>query len=334
VEQINGVIALIDKEGEADLNKKNWCVSEQEDKNTVKDDLITDLGTLRTNIGNLETAVDESMTNIEQAEDDITSNRAAQASETDNRKAAHDAFQGNLKNLQNAQSILNKAIEVLTKYYDFLHASTASPTWRKVSTKDSGGGNLEQIGGNPDVDDLKKACGERPDCLGFNTAGWLKGSISDEAEWYQWDGGDLYIKQIGDRTDFLQSEPSYGAAGSVQAGPTMSTGGEKGNAAIEMLEFIRDETKTEADAAMDSEKTNQMQFETNMKALTTAENGLDAAIQDYKTDKSTSAKRLQEAREDKRTTAEELTTTKAYLAEILPGCSFIRQNIGAGKLPS
>jgi len=330
VKQIRGVIALIDKEEETDVNKKNWCDQEEDEKTDTQGDQQADLGTLRTNIANLETGVQESQTNIEQAEEDLASNKAAQASETSARSESHANFQSNLKNLQNAQAIITKAIEVLTKYFDFLKKQGREDTtglmgggrrlmrlFEKKARVDSGGSNLEQIEGNPDVSELEKACAARKDCAGFNTAGWLKSAIAPTTEWYNWDGGDLYVKD----TSFLQG------ADDVEDGPTFSTGFEQGNSAIRMLNFIKGDTKDEAEQAMDDEKSSQMQYETNMKSLSVAAEGLDNSIAAYKDDKAKLAKRLQQAKEDEATTDAELKSTVAYLAEIEPGCTFIQSNL-------
>jgi chromosome segregation ATPase len=318
VKQIRDVMALIDKEKEADQNKKDWCDAEQSNHNAAKADQLADVGTLTGNIATLETAVDESKTNIAQANADSNSNREAQASETDARKTAHANFNANLKNLQDAQQILGKAIEVLTKYYDFLAKSTANPSYQRNTNKDSGGSNLEQIGGNPTVDDLTEACSNRPDCAGFNTAGWLKSAIAPSGEWYDWDGGDLYVKQLS----FLQTE-------APDKGPKMSKGGEGGNRAIKMLTFIKSETKDTADQAITDEKTSQMQYETNMQALSDAASGLSDSLATYRQDLATAEKRLTQASEDKATTEKELGATRHYLAEIEPGCTYIQSNIAA-----
>merc|ERR550537_713548 len=328
VKQIRDVIALIDKEKEADQNKKDWCDAEQSNHNAAKADQLADVGTLTGNIATLQTAVDESKTNIAQATADSNSNREAQASETDARKTAHANFNANLKNLQDAQQILGKAIEVLTKYYDFLAKSTANPSYQRNTNKDSGGSNLEQIGGNPTVADLTEACSNRPDCAGFNTAGWLKSAIAPSGEWYDWDGGDLYVKQLsggqgsGGRS-FL--ETSLPGGNSVK----FSRGGEGGNRAIKMLTFINAETKDTADQAITDEKTSQMQYETNMQALSDAADGLSDSLATYRGDLATAEKRLTQALEDKATTEKELGATRAYLAEIEPGCTYIQSNIAA-----
>ena len=87
--KIRDIIVLIEKEEEADVNKKAWCETEQSENEKNKADKETDIGTLETSINNLEVAVEETKTNIEQANEDLGSNREAQAAETSGRKEAH-----------------------------------------------------------------------------------------------------------------------------------------------------------------------------------------------------------------------------------------------------
>ena len=46
------------------------------------------------------------------------------------------------------------------------------------------------------VDELKEACNAKPECKGFNSAGWLKSAIAPEEEWYAWDEGSLFVKEL------------------------------------------------------------------------------------------------------------------------------------------
>ena len=46
------------------------------------------------------------------------------------------------------------------------------------------------------VDELKEACNAKPECKGFNSAGWLKSAIAPEEEWYAWDEGSLFVKKL------------------------------------------------------------------------------------------------------------------------------------------
>jgi len=48
------------------------------------------------------------------------------------------------------------------------------------------------------VDDLKKVCNETPECLGFNTNGWIKWKIPPKTEWNFWTeqpNQGMYIKE-------------------------------------------------------------------------------------------------------------------------------------------
>jgi len=98
-----------------------------------------------------------------------------------------------LKNLQDAEKILAKATEVLTKFYDWLHKHNAAHSYREEAGKDSGGGNLERIEGASQAE-LEEACSGKPECVGFNSAGWLKSALAPKEEWYAWDGGSLYVR--------------------------------------------------------------------------------------------------------------------------------------------
>ena len=48
------------------------------------------------------------------------------------------------------------------------------------------------------MEELEEACSADPACVGFNSAGWLKSALAPEAEWYDWDGGSLYIKELSE----------------------------------------------------------------------------------------------------------------------------------------
>merc|ERR1719265_1858345 len=98
-----------------------------------------------------------------------------------------------------------------------------------------------------------------------------------------------------------------------------------------MLNFIKDETKAEAGAAIEEEKTNQAQYETNMQALTAAEQGLLTSISEYENDLATTEKRLNQARDDLHVTTEEHAAIVKYLAEIEPGCTFMITNYETRK---
>merc|ERR1719463_353138 len=172
---------------------------------------------LTSSISELEISAKSTKKQISETEADLAQNRADQKETTDARNAANAVFKENLKNLEDAERILAKATKVLVKYYKFLHSHTAEKTYKKVDGKDSGGGNLRQIQpgfSDPAENDLalEKACSEEPECVAFNSAGWLKSSLAPESEWYEWDGGALFIKELNGvpateaGTELLQSK--------------------------------------------------------------------------------------------------------------------------------
>merc|ERR1719252_191735 len=329
LEMINKTIGIIEAEEADDVEKKDTCIKEQEENEKNKADKEKDIQTLEANINELKVAIEGTTESIELATEDLGLNRDSQASTTKTRTDAHAVFKETLSNCEDAEKILAKAIEVLTKYYEFLHSHNAEKTYEMKKGKDSGGGNLEQLQGLS-VEELEKACSEKPECVGFNTAGWLKSSLAEPSEWYDWDGGDLYVKMLNgvpatDKpTQLLQTkQPLEGEPDSE-----FSSGqGESGNKAIDMLVFIAGETKAEKENAIENEQANQMAYESEMQALTASETTLLENIDTYKLDLATQEKQLEEAKEDLATTTAEHAAIVKYLAEIEPGCEFIKANI-------
>merc|ERR1719421_2646589 len=176
LEMINKTIGIIEAEEADDVEKKETCIKEQEENEAAKKDKETDIQTLESNIDALKVAIEGTESSITLATEDLALNRDSQASTTKTRTDAHAVFKETLSNCEDAEKILAKAIEVLTKYYEFLHSHNAEKTYEMKKGKDSGGGNLEQLQGLS-VEELEKACSEKPECVVFNTAGWLKSSL-------------------------------------------------------------------------------------------------------------------------------------------------------------
>jgi len=182
---------------------------------------------------------------------------------------------------------------------------------------------MERLAGKS-IEELEEACSADPGCVGFNSAGWLKSSLAPEEEWYAWDGGDLYVKELSLLQMGAQDEPD--------SGPELNSGqGESGNQAVEMLKFILGETKKEKEAAIETEAEAQGDFESSMQALTAAEEDLKKNIEQYKLALATTEKQLEEAKEDLATTTKEHAAIVRYLAEIEPGCTFIQTNYETRK---
>merc|ERR1719473_444911 len=276
LEMINKTVGIIEAEEADDVQKKETCIEEQTTNEQNKKDKEVDIQTLEANINDLEVAIEGTKESIELATEDLALNRDSQKSTTATRTSAHAVFTETLSNCEDAEKILAKAIEVLDKYYAFLHSHNAEKTYEEKAGKDSGGGNLERLQGLS-VEELEKACSEKPECVGFNTAGWLKSSLAESSEWYDWDGGDLYVKMLNgvpatDKpTSLMQGkQPLEGEPDSE-----FSSGqGESGNKAIDMLVFIAGETKAEKENAIQNEQANQMAYEAEMQALTASETTL------------------------------------------------------------
>merc|ERR1719443_226171 len=335
LEMINKTVSIIEQEETDDVQKKETCKTEQTTNEENKDHKETDIQTLESNINELKVAIEGTQNSIVLATEDLGLNRDSQASTTATRKDAHAVFTETLSNCEDAEKILHKAIEVLQKYYAFLHSHNAEKTYTEHPNKDSGGGNLERLAGLS-VEELETACSEKPECVAFTTAGWLKSSLAPEDQWYDWDGegNALYVKM-------LNGVPAYEAPTSLMQGKQPLEGepdsefssgqGESGNKAIDMLVFIAGETKAEKENAIKDEQANQMSYESEMQALTAAETTLLENIDTYKLDLANQEKQLEETREDLATTEKEHAAIVKYLTEIEPGCEFIKANYETRK---
>jgi chromosome segregation ATPase len=325
LEMINKSITLIDDEETADVQKKDWCESEQSTNNANKADKEGSMQSLEDQINTLEISIADTQSSIADATADLKENRDSQASTTKTRTEANAQFTENVKNMEEAERILAKATEVLTKYYTFLHSHNAEKSYAKKEGKDSGGGNLKRLSGKS-VPELEEACSETPECVAFNTAGWLKSSLAPEEEWYAWDGGDLYIKELS----LLQTRAKQPLEGEPE-GEFNSGQGESGNKAIDMLTFIAGETTKSKEEAIADEQTAKEEYDREMESLTTAEKNLLQDLDGYNLALTTDQKSLDEANVDFAQTSKEHAAIVKYLAEIEPGCTFIQTNYETRK---
>merc|ERR1719235_2942547 len=354
LENINSTVELIDAEEADDKQKLDTCNSEQDINTKKRDDKKAKMDELTGTISELEISAKNSRTQIKETEEQLADNRAGQKATTDTRNEAKAVFEENLKNLQDAEKILAKATAVLVKYYKFLHSHTAEKTYKEVAGKDSGGGNLKQIQpgfSDPAENDLalEKACSEEPECVAFNSAGWLKKSLAPESEWYEWDGGSLFIKELDGvpateaGTGLIQSKAkakSHSKSKSHQPADVDfanedaefadSQSGD-GNRVIDMLKYIAGETAEEKKTAIDTEDSAVDTYEDEMTTAKEAEKGMMEAIDGFKLDLADTEKSLQEANAVLATTTDEHTATVNYLDDIEPGCTFIQQNYEGRK---
>merc|ERR1719331_45867 len=352
LENINGTIDLIDAEEADDAQKLATCNSEQDINFAKRDAKKEKMDELTATIGELEISAKNSRDQIAETEEQLADNRAGQKATTDTRTEQNAVFKENLKNLEDAEKILAKATKVLTKYYKFLHSHNAEKTYKEVSGKDSGGGNLRQVQpgfSDPAENDLalEKACSEDPECVAFNSAGWLKSSLAPESEWYEWDGGALFLKELDGvpateaGTGLLQSKSKAHAKAKSHQPADVDFANEDaefadsqsgdGNKVIDMLKYIAGETAEEKKTAVDTEESAVDTYNDEMKTATDAEKGMMEAIDGFKLDLADTEKSLQEASAELATTTDEHTATVQYLADIEPGCTFIQTNYDGRK---
>merc|ERR1719238_1783095 len=346
LENINSTVDLIDAEEADDSQKLATCNEEQKINFKKRDDKKEKMDDLTASINELEISAKNTRENIKDTEEQLADNRAGQKESTDARNEQNALFLKNKKNLEDAERILAKATKVLTKYYKYLHSHTAEKTYREVDGKDSGGGNLRQISpgfSDPASNDLElqKACSEEPECVAYNSAGWLKSSLAPESEWYAWDGGKLYIKELNGvpateaGTALVQSkskskQPADVDFANEDAEFADSQSGD-GNKVIDMLKYIAGETADEKKTAIDTEESAQDTYDDEMKTAKEVEQGMMKAIDGFKLDLADTEKSIQEASAELATTTDEHTATVNYLADIEPGCTFIQTNYEGRK---
>merc|ERR1719235_2944414 len=157
LEMINKTVTIIEAEEKDDVAKKETCIEEQTTNEENRDHKETDIQTLESNINELKVAIEGTKQSIVLATEDLGLNRDSQASTTATRKDAHAVFTETLSNCEDAEKILHKAIEVLQKYYAFLHSHNAEKTYTEHKGKDSGGGNMERLAGLS-VEELEEKC--------------------------------------------------------------------------------------------------------------------------------------------------------------------------------
>merc|ERR1719398_236959 len=243
IEELDAMVELIAKEEKADDEQKAWCDSEREDSHEQLSDKTT----------NKETGLKKQLADENTA---LAENRKEQADTTENRGLENAAYQGNIVNLVNAEKTLDKALKVLKKFYDWLHAKQGPHHYEKKAGKDAGGSNIKRIP-EATVEELEEACSADPGCAGFNTMGWMKAAIDPEEKWYAAEG-DLYVKVYDEENPVVlmqkKEEPAPPDADFSETGQGQATD------AVSMLGFILEETKKEETQAHTDEEEAQKTF--------------------------------------------------------------------------
>jgi len=329
--EIDAMIELIAKEEKADDEQKEWCDSEREDSHAQLDDKTTNKESLEGKVVELTDTIENAETGLKKQLADentkLAENRKDQADETETRGLENAAYQGNIVNLVNAEKTLDKALKVLKKFYDWLHAKTGPHHYEEKSGKDSGSGNMKRIP-EASVEELEEACSAEPGCAGFNTMGWLKSAIDPEEKWYDAEGS-LYVKVYDEENPVgliqKKEEPAPPDADFSDTG--QSAGGD----AVSMLGFILEETKKEEKQAHTDEEASQHTFEDTMADLKTQEAACLETIADLEEQLASTEKTLEETQIDLEKTTKEKKALERYLLKIKPGCDFITENIDTRK---
>merc|ERR1719399_2238434 len=261
IAELDAMVELIAKEEKADDEQKAWCDSEREDnheqladKTDNKDSLEGKVVELTDTIENAESGLKKQLADANTA---LAENRKEQADTTENRGLENAAYQGNIVNLVNAEKTLDKALKVLTKFYDWLHAKSGPHHYEKKAGKDSGGSKIKRIP-EASVEEMEEACSADPGCAGFNTMGWMKAAIDPEEKWYAAES-DLYVKVFDEENPvgLLQSKEDPAPPDAEFS----ETGQSKGGDAVSMLKFILEETQAEEKQAHTDEEASQHAFE-------------------------------------------------------------------------
>jgi hypothetical protein len=321
-DSLHKMIKVIDREEAKDTATLAVCESEQTGGGEDKEAKESALSTLNQTINTLNTGIKDSIKSLEDNNASLASNRESQTTETADRGTENAACIKNVANLEEAEKILTKSIEVLTKYYDYLHRANADITYTEHSGKDSLGGNTERLP-IASQEELEEACTKDPACLGFTSEGWLKSAVAPEDEWIDV-GYNLYTKtaETAAHAALLQEEPdTWGEEAEGQR--------EQGAEVLNMLRYILSETTKEREDAIKDEETAVTDFNTTMTGLISDEATLVQTISELETTLADQKQSLQEAEEDEKVTAKQLGMITAYLEKILPGCTWMQDNYDA-----
>jgi len=121
ITEIKKMLKVIEQEQKADDDQLDWCGSEREDyegrKTTAEESILSLEGTIADLIESIDHEETGFKAMIKQNEDDLKANHDNQVDQTTERQAENKAYQIEIKNIVTAETLLQKAIEVLEKYY-------------------------------------------------------------------------------------------------------------------------------------------------------------------------------------------------------------------------
>merc|ERR1719171_672600 len=329
IEELDSMVELIAKEEKADDEQKAWCDSEREENHAQLDDKTTNKESLEGKVVELTDTIENAETGLKKQLADentmLSENRKDQADEIETRGLENAAYQGNIVNLVNAEKTLDKALKVLKKFYDWLHAKSGPHHYEKKTGKDSGSGNMKRIP-EATVEELEEACSADPACAGFNTMGWMKSTIDPEEKWYDAEG-DLYVKVYDEENPVGLIQKSKKEDPAPPDADFSETGQGQATDAVSMLKFILEETHAEEKQAHTDEEASQHAFEEEMTDLKDEEGSTLESIASLEEELAATEKTLEETTIDLERTTKEKKAIERYLLKIKPGCDFITENI-------
>jgi chromosome segregation ATPase len=122
--EIEKMIALNEEEGKQDKKNLDWCNSERKENKDNLKERKAEIVTLTGDIDQLKTTIDDPVKGLHQqiteTEASLVQNDQAQKDETKQRTEENVAYQADVRNLVEAEDLLDKAIIILAKYYDGL----------------------------------------------------------------------------------------------------------------------------------------------------------------------------------------------------------------------
>jgi hypothetical protein len=130
LEEIDKMLALIAEEAKQDKTNLDWCNKERDENEASLSEKEQEILKLEDSIDKLDTTINDPKTGlkkqIEETELALVQNKESQTTETASRTKDNLAYQADIKNLVDAETILEKAIKVLAKYYDDLAKKLAA----------------------------------------------------------------------------------------------------------------------------------------------------------------------------------------------------------------
>jgi len=132
LKEIEKMLELINEESASDKENLLWCNKERKENEASLKEKKEEIVSLEEKIDKLTTSIEDPETGlkaqIQATEESLRENKEAQTTETADRLQENMAYQKDIKNLVDAESILERAIKALKAYYDDLEAKLEAGT--------------------------------------------------------------------------------------------------------------------------------------------------------------------------------------------------------------